>query len=1009
MKNIAKIGCCLVVSAAAFGADAGLPAGWRELQYVTADGAQYLKTGFRLTADVWDYILDGAIMAAGYGGVNNYLEFESSRCGANGQRHVFHFTVNSDFTCSYSVDGGAAMARNGSRGSGSVIGFLALGQGEGFWSTASSSVQKGDIYSFVLMKNGDVVQHLVPAKDPDGVACLYDIQQNKPFYSEGSAAFVAGPPIIEYEIAPIPQQAQWEIGQAIKPELFITNRATRVRLVPNKDYTVAYENNMSSGTATALVSGIGDYEGENASVDFEIRTEYVAYTPLEYLTADGMQYFKSGFLLSDEGWEYVLDATIAKDGGYGGVNNYLEFSSNAYADGKRHEYNFTLDAEFNCTVYLDGDFYVKPKKGSRGDGYVIGVLALGDNGKLWSTAIQKGDVYSFVLKRGGELVMDLAPVKDENGVACFYDKVQKKLFYSEGSAAFAAGPVRSRLAVDPIPVQRLVGGGSAAPVPTVRRLGADTVLKEHEDYEVSYEDADHIGIATVRVTGKGNFAGDEVLAHFDVAAVFCVTADAQPSGRGLTWDDPIPFSNAVAAVSAVTDVPCEIWVAGEVDVPLAPEAQTWTAKSVSVLGGFAGTELAPEDRLPGIVSVLDGKNTASRILEFSNEGPVVIERLTFASTTSRALKKTGAGNLSVFSCQFVANVALKTTGTLDRSRACQLYGSSRSGCVFSNCVFSGNCVAGSGCNADGCVIYGETFREMAILDCLFVTNGVLATADVGAKTPGGMSFGSCIQVQDCPIYMRNSHFRGNRGRISSQGGGLVYIYQSCSGSLIENCSFAGSSDGYGGEDVAAATGDCGGAIVVRMRNSGDTITFNNCTIAYNLADAPLVPGGLDVLRGVVNVSNSVICANRRGKFGQVGADISVRDGGKLNLSYCHLTAGDPETGRPAASCVSETSEWLVTFDRLTFGDPKLKTRVSTFDGYIKTTDDYTYLDNSPSGVERISGIDVHERRGSPLVNAGDPASDYANEPEPNGHRINLGAYGNTPWAAFPSGMLLMVR
>lgn len=36
---------------------------------------------------------------------------------------------------------------------------------------------------------------------------------------------------------------------------------------------------------------------------------------------------------------------------------------------------------------------------------------------------------------------------------------------------------------------------------------------------------------------------------------------------------------------------------------------------------------------------------------------------------------------------------------------------------------------------------------------------------------------------------------------------------------------------------------------------------------------------------------------------------------------------------------------------------------------------------------------------SPCIDAGDPSSDYSNEPENNGNRINLGAYGNTVYAS----------
>ena len=48
---------------------------------------------------------------------------------------------------------------------------------------------------------------------------------------------------------------------------------------------------------------------------------------------------------------------------------------------------------------------------------------------------------------------------------------------------------------------------------------------------------------------------------------------------------------------------------------------------------------------------------------------------------------------------------------------------------------------------------------------------------------------------------------------------------------------------------------------------------------------------------------------------------------------------------------------------------------------------------------------------SPAVNTGDPASPYANEPDPNGKRVNLGRYGNTPEAAITAlpGFILRLR
>lgn len=47
---------------------------------------------------------------------------------------------------------------------------------------------------------------------------------------------------------------------------------------------------------------------------------------------------------------------------------------------------------------------------------------------------------------------------------------------------------------------------------------------------------------------------------------------------------------------------------------------------------------------------------------------------------------------------------------------------------------------------------------------------------------------------------------------------------------------------------------------------------------------------------------------------------------------------------------------------------------------------------------------------SPCIDEGDPSSDYSQELYPNGNRVNMGAYGNTPFASMkPEGLILMLR
>ena len=48
-------------------------------------------------------------------------------------------------------------------------------------------------------------------------------------------------------------------------------------------------------------------------------------------------------------------------------------------------------------------------------------------------------LYSCQIYDNGTLVRDFWPCYDPDGVACLYDKVEKKYYYNAGSGAFTAG------------------------------------------------------------------------------------------------------------------------------------------------------------------------------------------------------------------------------------------------------------------------------------------------------------------------------------------------------------------------------------------------------------------------------------------------------------------------------------------------------------------------------------------------------------------------------------------
>ena len=68
---------------------------------------------------------------------------------------------------------------------------------------------------------------------------------------------------------------------------------------------------------------------------------------------------------------------------------------------------------------------------------------------------------------------------------------------------------------------------------------------------------------------------------------------------------------------------------------------------------------------------------------------------------------------------------------------------------------------------------------------------------------------------------------------------------------------------------------------------------------------------------------------------------------------------------------------------------------------------FGYYDETTGGLV----ADYMGKPVSPAIDAGDPKDSRKKERRPHGPRVNMGAYGNTPWATMSNepGLLLFVR
>ena len=527
--------------------------------------------------------------------------------------------------------------------------------------------------------------------------------------------------------------------------------------------------------------------------------------------------------------------------------------------------------------------------------------------------------------------------------------------------------------------------------------------------------------------------------HGGGANVIHVREGADGLQDGSNWANAFASFTMAQKALAGNAGKTEMWIAGTIVETVAPASVT-IAAPLTIRGGFTGVEDSADERANGAVSTLDGNNSRD-LLKLANAAanPINVERLVFTHAYKRALENTGVGALTVTDCQFVDSHAVGPYGNNDDyGRGAYLNG--KFVAAFTNCVFRGNIKTNVGStHAQGSAIYAEGLTRVFIDNCLFMTNGVIPTSALGESTSGrDQANGDCIWMNGSPITATRCHFRGNRGAVRNYGttsstGGIILLSGASGNSAFTNCTFTGNWGGWATvKSSMSSTYVAGGTIDIRLNSATAKVDFENCTIAYNLGDTLCIPGGLHIEAGDVNMHNCIIFGNRHGQMtlDGIGHDIYVRGTSKLNLSHCRLAAADAETpGKPDANYVSAASTATLTYDHLTFGDPLFLTTLADFESAIKVETSGNYVDfSSLDPTVDIAAFDVHlrskygtfdnsgafmkmRREFSDAIDAGDPASPYANEPESNGKRVNLGAYGNTPWASMSNlrGTMLIMR
>jgi hypothetical protein len=183
------------------------------------------------------------------------------------------------------------------------------------------------------------------------------------------------------------------------------------------------------------------------------------YTPIEYLESTGTQYIDTGIVPAlNTGIKIIFNSsnTTTNNPLYGSRKAYKNQSFDTWiygATGCRIDIgdtenyigilvpNTTYELQIIDSMIILDKRHIGTYTPIEYSEYCIYIFNINNANQAMQASGYTVKIYEVIIYEGSNILQHFIPVLDANGVACMYDKVEKKFYYNAGTGDFIAGPV----------------------------------------------------------------------------------------------------------------------------------------------------------------------------------------------------------------------------------------------------------------------------------------------------------------------------------------------------------------------------------------------------------------------------------------------------------------------------------------------------------------------------------------------------------------------------------------